>query len=68
VKRAAQREQGALKKKKEKSDVPTYLPTYLFCVIFFLRFLGMALYSRKCSVVFLRSSCRETAKKRDKKK
>jgi hypothetical protein len=48
--------QGAPKKKKEKSDVPTYLPFLRF----FLRFSGLIL--ENSFMVFLSSSCRETAK------
>jgi hypothetical protein len=52
---ASSQEQGAPKKKKEKSDVPTYLPSLRFFKIFRSDF-------RKYFMVFLGSSCRETAK------
>jgi hypothetical protein len=47
---------GATKKKIKKSDVPTYLPFFEI----FLRFSG--LISENILMVFLGSSCRETAK------
>jgi hypothetical protein len=53
--------QGALKKKKEKTGVPTYLPFFLR----FLRFSGLIL--ENIFMVFLGSSCRETAKNAIKK-
>jgi hypothetical protein len=55
---------GRRKKEEKKCDVPTYLPFFEF----FWRFSGLIL--ENIFVVFLgsSSSCRETGKKRDKKK
>jgi hypothetical protein len=50
-------------RKRKKSDVPTLIPTYFFGD--FLRFSG--LISENIFMVFLGSSCRETAKNAIKK-
>jgi hypothetical protein len=52
---------GRQRKKKKKNDVPTYLPFFEL----FLRFSGLIL--ENIFMVFLGSSCRETAKNATKK-